>query len=258
MRIASWNVNSVRARETVLEAWLGRHQPDVVCLQETKVVDEDFPTDPFLRLGYEAVVFGQKTYNGVALLSRHPVSEVHFGLSGADQDAERRFVAAQIHGLWVASAYVPNGQAVGTRAFSYKLDWLERLRFTVAELRREGSPVVVGGDFNVARDMRDLHDPAAYDGRLLFHPDERAALAALIDSGLADSLRMFQEGSGHFSWWDYRLGKRRHNRGLRLDYLFLSEELRERCTAAWIEEAVRWEERPSDHAPVLVDLAEAG
>ncbi len=257
MKIASWNVNSIRARETIVSRWLSRHEPDVICLQETKCSDDDFPIEEFLRLGYEPALFGQKTYNGVALLSRHATSAVTLGLEGdAEAAADRRFIAATVQGLCIASAYVPNGQAVGSAAFQYKLRWLEALRKTLESLASTGAPLVVCGDFNIARDERDVYDPSAFVGQLHFHPDERATLESVLGEEFVDSLRLHDDRPGQYSWWDYRAGKRRHERGLRIDYIFISRSLAPRCLRSTIDQDVRWDLRPSDHAPLLIELSE--
>lgn len=259
MRVASWNVNSIRVREEQVAQWLTQHQPDVLCIQESKVTDEAFPTDQFMRLGYAVAMWGQKTYNGVALLSRLPLEQLTFGLQhtpkdGAPADNERRFIAARAGGLWVMSAYVPNGKAVGSAAFGYKLDWLARLRRTLDTLAPAAAPVVLCGDFNIAADGRDVHDPERFAGQLHFHPDEHAALQGVLAHGLVDSFRLHHDESERYSWWDYRDGPRPHSRGLRIDYAFISRSLAAQCHSAEIDQATRWEERPSDHAPVIVDI----
>ena len=254
MRIATWNVNSIRVRELHVADWLREHQPDVLCLQETKVEDDDFPTDELQRLGYGVAMAGQRSYNGVAILSRRPMKDISIGLQGDTARAEKRLIAATIDGLRILSAYVPNGKSVESPNFRLKLDWLERLRATLAA--RADSNVVLVGDFNIARDDRDVYDPEAFRGKLHFHPDEHAALDRILDLGLVDAFRLHESAGGHYSWWDYRGTSLRRNNGLRIDYIFLSQPLTERCAGCTIHKDERHRERPSDHVPVVVDLEE--
>lgn len=252
LRIASWNVNSIRVREPHVLDFLRREAPDVLCLQETKVVDDDFPTDELQRLGYAVAMAGQRTYNGVALVSRLPFTDLRIGLLGDDPTAERRLIAATVGGVRIFSVYVPNGKEVTAPSFQAKLAWLDRLGAT---LDAAGSaPIVLGGDFNIARDERDVYDPVAYRGKLHFHPDEHAALERLLARGLLDAFRLHESAPGHYSWWDYRGTSLRRNHGLRIDYLFMSESLRERCVAARMHPEERHRDRPSDHVPVVLDL----
>jgi exodeoxyribonuclease-3 len=252
VRIATWNVNSIRVRELLVADWLRQHEPEVLCLQETKVEDDDFPTDELQRLGYAVAMAGQRTYNGVAILSRRPMKDISVGLKDDGTKAEKRLIAATIDGLRVVSAYVPNGKSVESPNFRAKLDWLDRLRTTLAT--RDDSHVVLAGDFNIARDDRDVYDPDAFRDQLHFHPDEHAALDRILDLGLVDAFRLHEQGGGHYSWWDYRGTSWRRNQGLRIDYVFVSQPLAERCTACVIHRDERARERPSDHVPVLVEL----
>lgn len=252
LRIATWNVNSIRVREPHVSDFLRRQEPDVLCLQETKVVDEDFPTDEFQRLGYAVAMAGQRSYNGVAIVSRLPFTDVRVGLVDDPPDAERRLIAVTVRGVRVYSAYVPNGKEVGAPSFRAKLAWLDRLGATLdaaGEL-----PAVIGGDFNIARDERDVHDPVAYRGQLHFHPDEHAALERLLARGFQDAFRLHEPAGGHYSWWDYRGASLARNQGLRIDYLFLATSLVARCRAARMHPEERRRDRPSDHVPVVVDL----
>jgi len=249
MVLASWNVNSLRIRLSQVLDWLEAHKPDVLCLQETKLSDEDFPGEAVLAAGYQAVFAGQKTYNGVAILSRAPAREVVADLPGA-QDPQRRLLAATVDGVRVINVYVPNGSEVGSDKYAYKLRWLGHLAdFVRAELRAHGA-VVVTGDFNVAPEDRDVHDPAAWEGSVLVSEPERAALRAVLDTGLHDAFRKFENGPGHFTWWDYRAAAFRRNHGLRIDHILVSEPLFARCRACAIDKSVRKLERPSDHAPI--------
>jgi exodeoxyribonuclease-3 len=257
MRIASWNVNSIRPRLEHLCEWLRRAAPDVVCLQETKVEDAKFPEEPLAEAGYRTVFFGQKTYNGVAIAARFGLSmeDVKKNFDGDGDDASRRLIACTVEGLRIMNVYVPNGQAVGTQAFSYKLAWLDRLRAELAERHRPTEPVLVCGDFNVAPDPIDVHDPARWNGRVLFHPDERSALRRLLDWGLVDTYRAQHSDGGRYTWWDYRMGAFRKNHGLRIDHALATAPVAERCREVHIDRTPRELERPSDHAPLVVDLA---
>jgi exodeoxyribonuclease-3 len=250
MRIATWNVNSIRARIDAVVDWVGRLEPDVLCMQETKVVDDDFPTDELQRLGYAVAMAGQKTYNGVAIASRLPMRDLSIGHSDGAADPEQRLIAATIGGLRVLSAYIPNGKAIDNPSFAAKLRFFERLTRTLEPL---GS-VALCGDFNVAPDERDVFDPEQMRGQLHFHPDEHQALARLMALGLVDAYRLHHPEAERYSWWDYRGGGIQKNQGLRIDLVLLSRDLAERCTGAEIDLAERQKSRPSDHAPVFVDV----
>ncbi len=234
--------------------WLKTTEPDVLCLQETKVVDDDFPTEDLQRLGYAVEMAGQKTYNGVAIASRLPMSDVSVGLHDDDEDAEKRFIAATIDGVRVMTAYVPNGKSVDSPDFPRKLAWLARLRQTLDQGATAEGDVLLCGDFNVAPEARDVHDPKRLEGQILFHPDERAALAKVLDFGLVDAFRIHEEAPKHYSWWDYRGPMLRRNLGLRIDFIFLTKSLAARSGRCWIDKDVRGQNKPSDHAPVIVDL----
>ncbi len=253
MKLATWNVNSIRARLTAVCTWLEAEQPDVLCMQETKVEDDDFPTDEFQRLGYGVAMAGQPTYNGVAVASRLPMKEIEIGLLGEGADAEKRLIAVSVAGVRVLSAYIPNGRSVSSPAFPEKLAWLAGLRRTLTE-REHGRDVFLGGDFNVATDERDLYDPEAFRGKVHFHPAELHELAQLRELGFVDAFRKFDERPGQYSWWDYRGGGLRRNQGLRIDYAFLSPALAVRCKSARMDQGPRHEDKPSDHIPVVVEL----
>lgn len=259
MRIASWNVNSVRTRLDQLTGWLARAAPDVVCLQETKCEDGQFPEAALADAGYRAVCFGQKSYNGVAIAARFGLSidDVQRNLRGDAGDAHRRLIAATIEGVRIINVYVPNGQAVGTDAFVYKLGWLDRLRQEIAERHKPGDELLICGDFNVAPEPIDVYDPKRWEGQVLFHPDERAALRRLLEWGLVDGYRLRHAEQKAYSWWDYRMGAYRKNHGLRIDLALLTRPLAERCTDVSIDTRPRELERPSDHAPVVVELGDA-
>jgi exodeoxyribonuclease-3 len=258
MRIPSWNVNSVRSRLDQLTAWLARAAPDVVCMQETKVEDHVFPHEALAEVGYRTVAFGQKTYNGVAIAARHglAIEDVKKGLDGDAPDAQRRMIAATIEGVRVVDVYVPNGQAVGTPAFAYKLEWLGRLRDDLAAHCKPDQEVFVCGDFNVAPHAIDVHDPKKWEGSVLCTDEERAALQNVMSWGLTDVFRdLHRDEPGLYSWWDYRMGAFRRNRGLRIDLALVTPALAARCRSAVVDRRPRELERPSDHAPVVVEIA---
>jgi exodeoxyribonuclease-3 len=253
MRIASWNVNSLRVRLPQVLDWLSAEQPDVLALQETKLVDADFPAPELEALGYHVAYAGQKTYNGVALLSREPITEVFADIEGLE-DSQRRILGATIGSIRVLNLYVVNGQEVGSEKFRYKLDWLERV---TAFLRADGANYpnyVVLGDFNIAPEDRDVHDPDAWRERILCSTPEREALRGIFDLGFRDTFRLFEQEDGQFSWWDYRAAGFRRNLGLRIDLILASRPLAERCTGSRIDKTPRAWERPSDHAPVIADF----
>ncbi|MDE2090245.1 MAG: exodeoxyribonuclease III [Gammaproteobacteria bacterium] len=253
MKIATWNVNSLRVRLPQVLDWLAAERPDILALQETKLVDEEFPMTDIQAAGYQAVYAGQKTYNGVALLSRGPAREVVKDLPDLD-DHQRRVLAASYDSLRVINLYVPNGESVGSDKYAYKLRWLERLTDYVEHQLALYPRLVIMGDFNIAPEERDVHDPKAWQGRVLFSEPERAALRGLIDLGLCDAFRLFEQGAGHFSWWDYRMAAFRRNLGLRIDHILASTALCKFCTACRIDKAPRALERPSDHAPVVAEF----
>jgi exodeoxyribonuclease-3 len=255
VRFATFNVNSIRARLPATIDWLEGRKPDVVALQETKVVDAEFPSEEFLRRGYGCAMAGQKTYNGVALLSRLPLRDIKVGLLGDGPTDDRRYISATVGNVRCASVYVPNGKDVGHPAFLEKLSWLDRLSETIrAEAKQTGLPIVMGGDFNIAADERDVWSAEAMNGQIHFHPDEREKLQRLMGSELLDAFRVANGNLQQFSWWDYRGPSLRLNRGLRIDYVFVSASLASAITGASIDADVRKGERPSDHVPVVVDL----
>jgi exodeoxyribonuclease-3 len=248
--IATWNVNSLRVRLPHLQDWLAANPVDVLVLQETKLPDPDFPRAGIEALGLHAVYSGQRTYNGVALLAKSPPADVVAGIPGFE-DEQRRVIAATVAGVRVVDVYVPNGQAVGSDKYEYKLRWLAALRdYLAAELARHPQLVVLG-DFNIAPEDRDVHDPKAWEGSVHVSEPERAALRALLALGLEDCFRRFEQPEKSFSWWDYRTMAFRRNAGLRIDLILASEALARKCDACHIDKAPRRLERPSDHAPVL-------
>ena len=259
MKIATWNVNSVRARLPRLLPWLADRRPDVVCLQETKCVDEAFPREPIEELGYSIETFGQKTYNGVAILSLHGVENVIRGLPDDSPDAERRVIGATIGDLMILNLYVVNGREVGCDKYRHKLDWLERLRdFVDGEYPSSGGKLaeklILTGDFNITFDDRDVYDPDAWRGKILCSDPERDALASLMGLGLTDAFREFEQGEGHYTWWDFRTRGFPRNHGLRIDHFLMSEAAIGACSAVEVDRETREGEKPSDHAPVVATV----
>jgi len=220
-------------------------------MQETKVVDDEFPRDEFARFGYQVAFSGQPTYNGVAIASRLPLEDVRYGFIGDPDASEKRILSAKVAGVRVVTVYVPNGKNVESEAFRYKLGWLERLRMNLNQYSSDPE-LLLCGDFNIARDERDVFDVEKMRGQLHFHPDEHRAFNHVLDYGLVDSLRQFHEQAGLYTWWDYRAGSFRKNRGLRIDYILLSQALAKRCVEAHIDKEERGRPKPSDHTPLLV------
>jgi len=254
MKLAAWNVNSLKVRLPHLTDWLAKTQPDIVCLQELKLEDPRFPRAELEAAGYQAAVSGQKTYNGVAILARAGLSDVSMGMPGF-ADEQKRVIAATAGGVRAICVYCPNGQAVGSEKYDYKLRWFAALKeYLRAELARHPQ-LAVAGDFNVAPEDRDVHDPKAWEGQVLVSEAERAALRALIDLGLKDSFRLFEQPEKIYSWWDYRMMGFRRNAGLRIDHILVSAELAGRCTSSSVDKEPRKLERPSDHAPVIAEFS---
>lgn len=253
MRIATWNVNSLRVRLPQVLAWLERVPVDVLAMQETKLTDPDFPRAEFAALGYQVLCSGQKTYNGVALLSRQPMTGVVTDIP-AFEDPARRVLAATTGQLRIVNLYVPNGQSVDSDKYRYKLRWLEALAGWLATELESGDRLVVLGDFNIAPEDRDVHDPAAWAGLVHVSEPERAALRRLLDLGLIDVFRRFEQPPETFSWWDYRMGAFRRNLGLRIDLVLAQRQLAAACTACAVDREPRRAERPSDHAPVTAEF----
>ncbi len=254
MKIASWNVNSLRVRLPHVLDWLQAQQPDCLCLQETKLPDDQFPEAALREAGYHVVYSGQRTYNGVAIVSRNEAHAVDAGLPAFNDD-QKRVLAATFGSLRVLNVYVPNGQAVDSDKYRYKLEWLRHLHeYVAAELVRYPEFVILG-DFNIAPTDRDVHDPEAWAGKVLFSEPERRAFQGLLDLGLHDTFRRLAPQTQAYSWWDYRAAAFRRNRGLRIDHILCSEPLTARLTAAAIDTAPRKRERPSDHAPVSAEFS---
>ncbi|MFZ9172327.1 exodeoxyribonuclease III [Vulcanococcus sp.] len=263
MRIASWNVNSVRTRLDQVIAWLQQEQPDVLCLQETKVADDLFPHQAFEQIGYRCAISGQKAYNGVALISRLPLEDVQVGFSALlpeDPEAtelseQKRVISALVEGVRVLNLYVPNGSGLSSEKYPYKLAWLACLKRYLSVQEEQGDPLCMVGDFNIGLEDRDLPDPQRLTGTIMASEPERSALRQALGDRLSDVFRVFEPGSGHWSWWDYRSGAWDRDLGWRIDHIYLSEELLECATGCVIHKQTRGNQQPSDHAPVLVNLA---
>lgn len=250
MLVATWNVNSLRVRLPHLKDWLAANPVDVIALQETKLPDPDFPKDEIESLGMHVVFSGQKTYNGVAILAKHEPTDVVAGIPGFE-DEQKRVLAATVAGVRVIDLYVPNGQTVGSEKFDYKLRWLDAIQKYVADELRRHPRLIALGDYNIAPEDRDVHDPKAWEGSVHVSEPERAALRSLLGVGLEDCFRLFEQPEKAFSWWDYRMMAFRRNAGLRIDLILASSILARKCAESRIDKAPRKLERPSDHAPVL-------
>jgi exodeoxyribonuclease III len=256
MNFATWNVNSLKVRLPHLLDWLAKHEPDAVCLQETKRENGVFPLKEIEAAGYQCAFSGQKTYNGVAILSREPLTDIAAGIPGF-ADEQKRVIAASVGAgaqVRIVCAYVPNGQSVDSDKYRYKLQWLSAFHDWLGEEIRHRSRLAVLGDYNIAPADEDVHDPGAWEGQVLCSPREREAFRALIGLGLKDSFRLFAQPEKSFTWWDYRMNAFKRNLGLRIDHILLSPELATRCKACRIDLEPRRLERPSDHAPVIAEL----
>ena len=254
LRIASWNVNSLNVRLPHVLAWCEAERPDVLALQETKLPDERFPVDALQEIGYHSVFSGQKTYNGVAVLSLEPTSDPVTDIPDLD-DPQRRILAATVGDVRIIDLYVVNGSEVGSEKFAYKLDWLEKVTAWISVEMQQHENVVVLGDFNIAPDDRDVHDPKAWHERILCSTTERNALQKLLDLGLQDTFRLFDQEERTWSWWDYRMNAFRRKMGLRIDLVLASGPMVGRCTASYIDIEPRRQERPSDHAPAVAEFS---
>ena len=257
MRIASWNVNSINARIETVTAWFKEASPDVACLQEIKCVDEAFPREPFEQLGYNVAVHGQKSYNGVALLSKTTLEDVRRGLPGDESDDHARYLEAVVSGprpVRVASIYLPNGNPIGTEKFAYKLAWLERLRRHAAELLEFEEPLALCGDYNVIPEPSDCDDPPSWMGDALFQPESRAAFRALKWMGLTDAYLQADGRPNAYTFWDYQAGAWRRNHGIRIDHALLSPQAADRLRGVEIHKDVRGWDKPSDHVPIVAEL----
>ena len=256
MRLATWNVNSLKVRLPHVLDWLAANPVDVLCLQETKQPDSDFPQAALQASGYHSIFSGQKTYNGVAILSRKPASNMQYSIPD-HADEQRRVIAATFGGIRVVNVYVPNGQSVDSDKYQYKLAWLTALHDWLQRELKRFPKLALLGDYNIAPEDRDVHDPVAWQGNVLVSEPERAKFRSLEQLGLRDSFRLFEQAEKSFTWWDYRMMAFRRNHGLRIDHILISEPLVAQCKSCVIDKAPRKLERPSDHAPVVAELAAA-
>ena len=254
MKLATWNVNSLKVRLPQVIDWLHAHQPDMLCLQETKLTDNNFPQDEIAEAGYQSVFTGQKTYNGVAILSKKQGKEVLTAIPGFE-DEQQRVISATFDECRIICIYVPNGEAVESKKFDYKLNWLQALAEWLRDELKTYPKLAVLGDYNIAPDDRDVYDPKLWAGKVLCSQAERDFFDKLLNLGFKDSFRLFDQPEKTYSWWDYRMLAFRRNRGLRIDHILLSKELADHCSACDIDKAMRKLERPSDHAPVIVELS---
>ena len=262
MLIATWNVNSVRTRLTQIIDWINHVNPEILCLQETKVVDENFPVEPFEKLGYSVEVFGQKSYNGVAIVSKKKADNVKKGFYGckdSDQDIktfldQKRLISADIYGIKIINVYVPNGSSLESEKFEYKIKWLNCLASFLDEQVKRGELICLVGDFNIAPSNIDIHDPEKYEGKLMASEIERNALNNVLKGRLIDTFRIFEKNTGYWSWWDYRNNSYELNKGWRIDHIYISKELSSKLKSCVIDSLPRRNSRPSDHAPVMINL----
>ena len=255
MKVATWNVNSIAVRLEQVLNWLKTHDIDVLCLQETKCVDEKFPLEAIENGGYNAVFMGQKSYNGVAILSKHSIKDVQYNFPDDDTDAPKRLIAATVENIRIVNTYIPNGTELWTDKFTFKLDWLQRLRRFFDETCPKDSDVLLCGDFNVAPEELDVWNVKAWEGKLHFTKPERAAMYHVKQWGLVDVFRQMNGDAQEFSWWNYREGAFPKNHGLRIDHIWTSASLAEKCVGCWIDKEPRTWERPSDHTPVVAEFA---
>lgn len=254
MKIATWNVNSINIRLDQLLDWLGRAEIDVACLQETKCVDENFPFQPINDAGYKVEFFGQKSYNGVAILSKHEMTNVQKNFPDDDEESPKRLIAATINGVRIVNTYIPNGTELWTDKYTFKLDWLQRLRRYFDETCDLNSDVLLCGDFNVAPEELDVWSVPQWEGKLHFSKPERAAIHYVKQWGFIDVFRKINGDAQEFSWWNYREGAWQRNRGLRIDHIWTSPALAKKCSGCWIDKEPRSSERPSDHTPVVAEF----
>lgn len=252
-KIATWNVNSLRVRLPHVLAWLADHKPDVLALQETKLPDEDFPINAIQEAGYNVCYNGQKTYNGMATLSREGCSDIVTDIPGF-ADIQRRVLVTTVSGIRICNLYVPNGESVGSEKYAYKLTWLHHLKLFITEELKKYPRLILLGDFNIAPEPRDVHDPVLWEGKVLFSEQERAALQDILGLGFMDSFRLQEQPEKSFSWWDYRMNAFKRNMGLRIDHILISHVLKSNCKRCYIDKLPRTLERPSDHTPVVAEF----
>lgn len=253
--IATWNVNSISARLEHVRQWLSDHQPDVLCMQETKSIDEKFPRSLFEELGYEVAIYGEKTYNGVAIASKLPIANVHRGYEVEIASGSKRLIAAEINGIRIVNVYIPNGQSVGSDKYFYKLEWMKKLKEFLFEKYKNDQNILLCGDFNIAPDDRDVYNASQVAETIMCSSEERAHLDEIRDFGFDDIFRRHHSEGGCFSWWDYRMGAFRRNMGFRIDHIWTTRSLAERSVNCLIDKEIRKQERPSDHSPVLAEFS---
>ncbi len=262
MLIATWNVNSVRTRLSQIINWINQVNPDILCLQETKVIDNDFPIKPFEELGYEVIAFGQKSYNGVAIISKITPENVNKGFSSYLKNQndvnkfedQKRLITADINGVKIINVYVPNGSALNSEKFDYKINWLNCLSSFLDKQEKKGGSICLLGDFNIAPSNKDIHDPQRYEGGIMASEIERNALNNVLKERLIDSFRVYEKNTGHWSWWDYRNNGYELNKGWRIDHIYISKALRSKLKSCVIDSNPRGNVQPSDHAPVMINL----
>ena len=262
MLIATWNVNSIRIRISQIIDWINQFNPDILCLQETKVMDESFPIEPFINLGYSVEIYGQKSYNGVAIISKVKATNIKKGFydhTDSDQNNkifldQKRLISADFNGIKIINVYVPNGSSLESSKFEYKINWLKRLASFLDEEEKEGNLICLMGDFNVAPSFLDIHDPNKYEGGIMASDVERNALNNVLKGRLLDSFRIFEKETGHWSWWDYRNKSYELNKGWRIDHIYISKELSSKLKSCVIDSSPRANLQPSDHVPVMIDL----
>ncbi len=263
MLIATWNVNSIRTRLSQIIDWINEVNPDILCLQETKVMDDNFPVEPFEKLGYSLEVYGQKSYNGVAIISKIKPENVKKGFNGctdSNQNSEifldqKRLISADINGIKIINVYVPNGSSLESEKFGYKINWLKYLASFLDKQEKKGELICLMGDFNIAPSNLDIHDPEKYEGGIMASQLERSALSNVLKERLIDSFRIFEKNPGHWTWWDYRNNGYELNKGWRIDHIYISKELSSKLKSCVVDSSPRGNSRPSDHAPVMIDLS---
>ncbi len=266
MLIATWNVNSIRTRLSQVIDWMKNFNPDILCLQETKVMDDSFPFEPFETLGYSVEVYGQKSYNGVAIISKIKAENIKkgfYGYSDCDQNIEifldqKRLISADINGIKIINVYVPNGSSLESSKYEYKINWLSCLASFLDKQENNGELICLMGDFNIALSNLDIHDPKKYEGGIMATEKERNALNNVLKERLIDSFRIFEKNTGHWSWWDYRNNAYELNKGWRIDHIYISKELSSKLKSCVIDSSPRGDLRPSDHVPVMIDLDLSG
>jgi exodeoxyribonuclease-3 len=254
MILATWNVNSINARLSHIEEFLNNYDPDILCMQETKIVDEKFPIDLFTDRGYEVEIYGEKSYNGVAIASKLPMTSITKGFKVEIAAGSRRLVAATCGDVKVLNVYIPNGQAVGSQKYEYKLEWLRALRKHIEESYSPDDDLIICGDFNIAPEDRDVYNPQQYDGRIMSSAEERTYLDDIRNWGFVDVFRKHHDEPGLFTWWDYQAGCFRRNIGFRIDHIWTTASMVSRCSATMIAREMREMQKPSDHAPVMVEF----